>query len=115
MELLERAFASTGRARYYGTVFEKDLRVDMSLSVVYVFVLDYWKMIIDEGEWVGVYFEGWYYDDVFMRRRGSNRKEVVIGVDLFVANWFKYKFKFDFYGWVFKFDENECKVEEINL
>ena len=88
---------------------------DTSLSVVHVFAPDYWKMTTDEGERVGVYFEGRYYDDVLMRRRGSNRKEAVIGVDLSAANWPKHKFKLDFRGRVFKFDENERKVEEINL
>lgn len=115
VESPERAFAPTGRARYYGTVLEKDLRADTSLSVVHVFAPDYWKITTDEGERVGVYFEGRYYDDVLMRRRGSNRKEAVIGVDLSAANWPKHKFKLDFHGRVFKFDENERKVEEINL
>ena len=64
---------------------------------------------------MSVYFEGEFYDNVLMRRRGSNRKEAVIGVELSAAQWPKHKFKLDFKGSVFRFDRGERRVEEINL
>ena len=101
--------------RYFGTVLEKGLRVDTSLPVLHIHTPDYWKITTDEGERVSVYFEGEFYDNVLMRRRGSNRKEAVIGVELSAAQWPKHKFKLDFKGSVFRFDRGERRVEEINL
>jgi len=101
--------------KYFGTVLEKGLWVDTTLPVLHVFTPDYWRITTDEGARVSVYFEGEFYDNVFMRRRGSNRKEAVIGVDLSAAQWPKHKFKLDFKGSVFRFDAGERRVEEINL
>jgi len=74
-----------------------------------------WNIVTDEGENVEVMFEGVTYGNVRMRRRGSNRKESVIGVAESAANWPKHKFKLDFGKRRFKMFPSSRNVSEINL
>jgi len=100
---------------YYGTVLTKGLDTGTKLPVLYVFSPDKEAIKTDSGARVSVYFEGNFYDGVFMRRRGSGRSDATTGVALASKDWEKRKFKLDFDARVFRFDAKQRKVEEINL
>ena len=109
--------AGTERATsaWRGAALERRVKEETPLPILHVWTPDYDKITTDAGERVALYFEDRYYDDVFMRRRGSNRKEAVIGVELSAANWPKRKFKLDFGRRRFKLNANMSRVSEINL
>lgn len=106
---------SGGGAEYYGVALLKGFWADTPLPVLHWYTPDSWAMTTDAGARVSLYFEGKFYDNVFARRRGSGRRESVIGTTEAAKDWPKHKFKLDFEGREFKYDKSQRKVEEINL
>jgi hypothetical protein len=60
-----------------------------------------------------VLFRDRFYDNVFVRRRGSGRGEETHTVQS--KDWPKRKFKFDFKGEVFHYQDGQLPVEEFSL
>ena len=104
-----------GGDEYYGVALLNGFWVDTPLPVLHWYTPDSWAMTTDAGARVSLYFEGRFYDNVFARRRGSGRRESVIGTTEAAKDWPKHKFKLDFNGRRFKYDKSQRKVEEINL
>jgi len=102
-------------AEYYGVALLNGFSIDSKLPVLHWYTPDSWKMTTDAGARVSLYFEGLFYDNVFCRRRGSGRAEAVIGTTEAAKDWAKHKFKFDFSGREFRYDQSQRRVEEINL
>ncbi len=89
---------------YMGVVFA-DPTVNSSLPVLSWFVQDPVAAMTDTGTRASIHYNGRFYDNIFVRRRGAS-----------TASWPKRKFKFDFnQGDHFEYDGDQPRVEEINL
>lgn len=89
---------------YFGTMI-KDPAVDSQLQTLEWFVNDPSAARTDAGTRASVYYNGEFYDNIFVRRRGQSS-----------AGWYKRNYKFDFNkGHHFKHTEGEGRAEEFNL
>lgn len=89
---------------YFGTMVQAPA-VSSPLKIYYWFVEDPAAARTLTGTRCSVWYDGAFYDNVFVRRRGQTS-----------AYWTKRNYKFDFNrGDHFRFDPNEGKVEEFNL
>ena len=96
---------SDERAQFFGTVAGADL-VQSRLPVLHWFVNSTRKAENREGTHASLFFDGRFYDNVFVRLRGGVLSET----------WPKPNFKFDFAkGDFFAFAPDEEPVEEFNL
>ncbi len=94
----------TSSAAYFGTIVA-DSAASSELPVLYWFVEDPQAARTDAGTRASLYFDGEFYDNFFVRRRGYS-----------TLGWEKRKFKFDFNpGDHFRYDDAEQRVEEFNL
>lgn len=107
--LAEKANSETENANptkpeYFGTMIA-DPSVVSSLPVLYWFVEDEDDADDREGTRAAVFYDGIFYDNVFVRLRGGSS-----------IAWPKNSLKFDFNtGEFFKFSPDEAAVEEFNL
>ncbi|MFT5499548.1 MAG: hypothetical protein ACI9TH_004964, partial [Kiritimatiellia bacterium] len=91
------------RALWYGTIATTN--VNTSLPVLEWFVGDPAAARTDLGTRASVWFNGQFYDNILVRRRG-----------LSTLGWAKNKFKFDFNPKDhFRYDPEQPRVEELNL
>ncbi|XAL98698.1 CotH kinase family protein [Phycisphaeraceae bacterium D3-23] len=91
-------------AQYFGTVVT-DPSVTTVLPVFTIFVEDPNAARTDAGTRASVFYDGEFYDNVYIRRRGFT-----------TANWNKRKFKIDFNkGDDFRYSDDAPRVTEINL
>jgi hypothetical protein len=89
---------------YLGTMIA-DPDVVSELPVLYWFVADPEAAESDSGTRASVFYDGLFYDNVFVRRRGRVSK-----------SWLKRGFRFDFnQGHHFRFSPDQDPVEEFNL
>ena len=100
---------------YAAIVVDPNLKKETALPILHVLRANENDMKTDKGTVAKVFFDGRFYENVKIRRRGSGRDEVNVGVDLPPKDWPKHKFKFDFKGRQFKWNEKEPAVEEFNL
>ena len=101
---------------YYAVaIVSASLKSETTLPVLHVLRTNEQDMTTDRGTMAKVFFDGKFYEDVKIRRRGSGRDEVNVGVELPPKDWPKHKFKFDFKGRQFVWSKNEPAVEEFNL
>jgi hypothetical protein len=101
---------------YYAVVIVRpSLKSETNLPVLHVLRANEQDMTTDRGTTAKVFFRGKFYDNVKIRRRGSGRDEVNVGVELPPKDWPKHKFKFDFKGRQFVWSKKEPAVEEFNL
>ncbi|KAK3283244.1 hypothetical protein CYMTET_9052 [Cymbomonas tetramitiformis] len=84
-----------------------------ALPVLHWFVEDPEAARWDEGTSASLFFNGAFYDNVHVRRRGSGRDKNTTTYQ--PKDWPKRKFKFDFKGHVFVYAEGQLPVEEFNL
>ncbi len=89
--------------QYFGFVIA-DPAVTSNLPVLNWFVEDASASETYSGTHASLYFNGMFYDNVFVRTRGSASRD-----------WPKHKFKFDLYGAVFQYSDLYPSVEEFNL
>jgi hypothetical protein len=90
-------------AAWYGTIATTN--VNTTLPVLEWFVEDPAAARTDIGTSASVFFNGQFYDNILVRRRG-----------LSTLGWAKNKFKFDFNpGDHFRYDQEQPRVEEFNL
>jgi hypothetical protein len=93
-----------GSPEYSGTMVA-DPSVRSDLPVLYWFVADPAAAASDEGTRAAVYYDGVFYDNVYVRLRGLTGRF-----------WPKKSFKFDFnQGHHFQFLPDQAPVEEFNL
>ncbi|MFI4860436.1 MAG: CotH kinase family protein, partial [Phycisphaerales bacterium JB063] len=91
-------------AEYFGTVVT-DPSVTTVLPVFTIFVEDPDAARTDAGTRASVFYDGEFYDNVYIRRRGFT-----------TAGWNKRKFKIDFNkGEDFRYSDDAPRVKEINL
>ncbi len=89
---------------YFGTVII-DPSISTNLPILHWFVEEPEAARTDTGTRASAYFNGNFYDNFFVRRRGYT-----------TAGWNKRKFKFDFNPkYHFEYSPSEKKVEEFNL
>ena len=89
---------------YLGTVVA-DPGVTSALPVLQWFVENPSAANVVAGTRASVFYNGEFYDNVFVRRRGQTS-----------ANWPKKSYKFEFNdGYHFRFDPNSPRVDEFNL
>lgn len=89
---------------YYGTVIA-DPTVKSGLPIYQWFVRDPNAARTDQGTRCSIYYDGRFYDNVFVRRRGGTS-----------ANWSKRSYKLDFnQNHHFHYAANAEPVEELNL
>jgi len=89
---------------YFGTVVT-DPGVSSKIPIMEWFVEDPEAARTDAGTRASVFFDGLFYDNFFVRRRGWS-----------TLGWAKRKFKFDFNsGNYFRYSADERPVEEFNL
>ena len=101
---------------YYAVaIVSPSLKSDTNLPVLHVLRANEQDMTTDRGTTAKVFFDGKFYDEVKIRRRGSGRDEEKVGVELPPKDWPKHKFKFDFKGEQFVWNKGEPAVEEFNL
>ncbi len=93
------------QAEYFGTIVA-DPSIDSPLPQLHWFAEDPDNAVTERGSRASVYFEGQFYDDLFVRRRGQ----------FGAIDWPKAKLKFDFNpGDHFRYDADRRRVEEFNL
>ncbi len=88
---------------YLGLVIS-DPQVSSKIPILHWFTENESASETYSGTRASLYFNQKFYDNVFVRTRGSAS-----------ASWPKHKFKFDFYGDVFQYSEDFPAVEEFNL
>lgn len=89
---------------YFGVMIS-DPTVTTPLSVLQWFVEDPLAAATPTGSYCSLWFNGEFYDNVFVRTRGGSS-----------LAWPKPNYKFDFHrGYHFRFDPAEGRVEEFNL
>jgi hypothetical protein len=94
----------TESAQYFGTVVT-DPGISVDQPVMNWFVQNPEAADTRAGTRGSLFFEGFFYDNIFCRIRGQS-----------TANWPKHKYKFDFYrGGHFKWRGDAPRVEEINV
>ncbi len=94
----------TDSAEYYGTVVI-DPCVSSSLPIIEWFVQDVSASERDSGTRGSVYYDGEFYDNIFIHRRGGS-----------TAGKPKTHFKFNFnHGEKFRYDDDFGRVNEFNL
>ena len=102
--LFDDQSGSDQSAEYFGTVVV-DPSVSSALPHFSLFVEDPNAARTDSGTRASVYYDGEFYDNIFIRRRGFT-----------TAGWNKRKFKIDFNkGDDFRYAEDMPRVTEINL
>ena len=90
--------------QYFGTVIV-DSGITTQLPVLHWFVENPSAAVTDTGTRASVYYDGEFYDNIFVRRRGAS-----------TASWPKHKFKLDFNkGYFFRYSDSAPPVDEINL
>ncbi len=93
-----------GSPEYFGTVVA-DPSVTTPMRVMHRFVADVPATNTDAGTRASVYFDGQFYDNVFMRIRGRGSR-----------SWPKKSYKIDFNdGHHFRFRPDFPRVDEINI
>ena len=94
----------TNSPEYFGTMIT-DSSVTSNIPILQWFVENPAAALTDAGTRCSAWFNGEFYDNFFVRRRGFT-----------TASWPKRKFKFDFNrNHHFRFLENIGRVEEVNL
>jgi len=89
---------------YFGTVVQ-DPTVTSTLPVLQWFVQNPAAAVTDAGTRASLFYDGEFYDNLFVRRRGAS-----------TASWPKHKFKLDFNkSHKFRYSATAPEVEEINL
>ena len=112
----EVTVVSQSQYPYYAVaIVSPSLKSDTNLPVLHVLRANEQDMTTDRGTTAKVFFDGKFYDEVKIRRRGSGRDEEKVGVELPPKDWPKHKFKFDFKGEQFVWNKGEPAVEEFNL
>ena len=112
----EVTVVSKSQYPYYAVaIVSPSLKSDTNLPVLHVLRANEQDMTTDRGTTAKVFFDGKFYDEVKIRRRGSGRDEEKVGVELPPKDWPKHKFKFDFKGEQFVWNKGEPAVEEFNL
>jgi len=95
---------TTVSPEYFGTVVA-DPAVTSALPNLQWFVEDPAAATVVAGTRASLYYNGEFYDNVFVRRRGQTS-----------ANWPKKSYKFEFNdGYHFRFDPDLPRVDEFNL
>lgn len=90
---------------YFGTIVAQD-GVDTALPILHWFTDDSEAAVTERGARASVYFDGQFYDNLFVRRRGQ----------FGAIGWSKPKLKFDFNPRDhFRYDPERRRVEEFNL
>ncbi|MCK4997924.1 MAG: lamin tail domain-containing protein, partial [Anaerohalosphaera sp.] len=89
--------------QYFGLVVVNPA-VTSNLPVLHWFVDNTTASETYGGTHASLYFKGRFYDNIFVRTRGSASR-----------NWPKHKFKFDLFGAVFQYSDQYPPVEEFNL
>ncbi len=96
--------SQTNSAEYFGTMIANP-GVTSTLPIFHWFVQNPTAARTSTGARCSVFFDGRFYDNVLVRRRGGSS-----------TGWTKKNFKFDFNsGDHFWFDPSETPVEELNL
>ena len=96
---------SESQAVYLGTIVD-DPEIDSPLPRLHWFAEDPDNAVKEFGSRASVFFEGQFYDHLFVRRRGQ----------FGAIDWAKPKLKFDFNpGDHFRYDPERRRVEEFNL
>ncbi|MCA9265781.1 MAG: CotH kinase family protein, partial [Planctomycetales bacterium] len=93
--------------QYYGTVVN-DPSIVSDIHVLHWFVQDTTNSENRTGTRASLYFEGEFYDNVYVRQRGGSTASSA-------ESRGKTNYKFDFKGDTFRFDPNFGRVEEFNL
>ncbi|MCA9197308.1 MAG: lamin tail domain-containing protein, partial [Planctomycetales bacterium] len=99
---------NTGRnqsAEYHGTMIA-DPSIDTDMPVLNWFVESESRAGGRSGTRASLYYNGEFYDNMFVRQRGGSTANNPVG---------KTNFKFDFKGDTFRFDPEFARVEEFNL
>ncbi|MCA9213723.1 MAG: lamin tail domain-containing protein, partial [Planctomycetales bacterium] len=92
-------------AEYYGTMIV-DPAVSSEIPILHWFVEDERRAGQEAGTRASLYFNGEFYDNVYVRQRGGSTRNNSVG---------KTNFKFDFKGSQFRFDPAYARVEEFNI
>ncbi len=96
--------SETNSPEYFGTIVQ-DPGIKSSIPIFHWWTADPRAAAAPRGARCSVYFEGEFYDNVFVRNRGATSRDFP-----------KQSFKFDFNkGHHFRFHPDEERVEEINL
>ncbi len=90
---------------YFGTMIV-DPSVESDIPILHWWVKDDRRAGTRTGTRASLYFNGEFYDNVFVRQRGGSTANNPVG---------KTNFKFDFKGAQFRFDPQFSRVEEFNL
>ena len=90
--------------QYHGTVASSTSEGRTNLPVMHFFAANALAATSEKGGVASIYYDNRFYDNVKTRRRGQT-----------TMSWDKPKLKIDFKGKVFKFADDERKVEEFNL
>lgn len=98
-------FQDPERSPEYFGVMISDPSVNSALPILQWFVEDPIAAATPTGSYCSLWFNGEFYDNIFVRTRGGSS-----------IGWPKPNYKFDFHsGFHFRFDPLEGRVEEFNL